>query len=505
VTIRILDPYHPGQSLIHEMDARIKVLVAFALILGVNLVPISLWPVYGTLMLGILATLWLAGVPPASVLRRSAVALPFVLVAAIGVPFTSEGQVLWSARLLWWQASITDVGLLNFGTVLARSSLSVTIAIGLGATTPFVDLIRGMRALGLPAILAAIILLMYRYLFVLVDEAQRLIRARDARSAELSDRRGPSIAWRARIAGRMIGTLFLRTYERSERIYLAMVSRGFAGEIRTLSSRASDKRQDRSNASGHEPKWCPDDRNGHLESIGRGTMITVRNLEYAYPDGHVALRGIDLSVTRGERIGLIGVNGAGKSTLLLHLNGLLSGKGSIQVAGTPVDKENIRQIRREVGLVFQDPDDQLFSPTVFDDVAFGPLYMGYDEDEVRERSAWALGQVNMRDFGERMSHRLSLGEKKRISLATVLSMEPSVLALDEPSAGLDPRARQNLIDLLATLPQTMIIASHDLQFVQALCDRVIVLEEGRIVANISPDELEERMLVEGMSLRPIER
>ncbi len=486
--------------MVHVMDTRVKLVVALSLIVAINLVPLALWPIYVAVIGALFVTLVLSGVPLGSVLRRSTLALPFVLVAAIGVPFATDGRVLWSAQVLWWQAAVTDAGILRFVTVLARSWISVTIAIGLGATTPFLGLVRGMQSLGLPAILGSIVLLMYRYLFVLVDEAQRLMRARDARSAEMADRKGPSVFWHARVAGRMIGTLFLRTYERSERIYLAMASRGFAGEIRTLSRQRHTGRSARTQDRDRTLPWHPQ-RNGlggnAMESID---MITIRHLEFAYPDGHVALRGIDLAIAAGEKVGLIGMNGAGKSTLLLHLNGLFEGHGDIEVAGTPVNKDNIKEIRRQVGLVFQDPDDQLFSPTVFDDVAFGPLHMGFDESEARERSTWALDQVNMEGFGERMPHRLSLGEKKRISLATVLSMEPSVLALDEPSAGLDPRARQNLIALLRDLPQTMIIASHDLEFIQALCDRVILLEAGRVVADIPPEELEERMLVEGIAL-----
>lgn len=215
--------------------------------------------------------------------------------------------------------------------------------------------------------------------------------------------------------------------------------------------------------------------------------LAVRDLHFTYPDGTAALRGVSLSVAAGEKVALVGPNGAGKSTLMLHLNGLLGepqdGSAPITVAGLPVTRPNLPLIRARVGMVFQNPDDQLFSPTVFDDVAFGPLHMGLPEAEVRERVARALALVGMSEAAGRMSHHLSLGQKKRVSIATVLSMDPEILVLDEPSAGLDPRARRSLIALLAELPQTMLVASHDLQLVRQLLPRTIVMDEGRVVAD----------------------
>ncbi len=215
----------------------------------------------------------------------------------------------------------------------------------------------------------------------------------------------------------------------------------------------------------------------------------VVGLSYAYPDGRVALRDVDLTVRAGERVALVGPNGAGKSTLLLHLNGILRGQGTVRVAGLPVAGDNLPRIRALVGLVFQNPDDQLFSPTVFDDVAYGPLYMGLPEDEIRERVASALAAVDMTGFGERMPHHLSIGERKRIALATVLSMEPEILALDEPSAGLDPRARRGLIGLLRSLPQTLIASTHDMHLVRDLFERMVILHEGQVAADAATEDL----------------
>jgi cobalt/nickel transport system ATP-binding protein len=217
--------------------------------------------------------------------------------------------------------------------------------------------------------------------------------------------------------------------------------------------------------------------------------IEIRKLSFAYPDGRQALRGIDLAVHEGEKVALVGPNGAGKSTLLLHLNGLLRGDGVVQVMGRTVEEPNLGWIRAKVGMVFQNPDDQLFSPTVFDDVAFGPLYVGLPEEEIRRRVEWALAQVGLEDYADRVSHHLSLGEKKRAAIATVLSMQPEILALDEPTSGLDPRTRRRLIGLLRELPQTMLVATHDMNLVAETCGRAVILDKGEVIADGGMREL----------------
>lgn len=212
--------------------------------------------------------------------------------------------------------------------------------------------------------------------------------------------------------------------------------------------------------------------------------VEIENLSFSYPDGHQALRNLSLSIGPDEKVALVGPNGAGKSTLMLHLNGLLRAtQGSIKVGGLPVTEENLGQIRAWVGLVFQNPDDQLFNPKVFDDVAFGPLHMNLPEDEVRRRSMDALAAVGMVDFADRISHHLSIGQKKRISIATVLSMDPKILVLDEPTSGLDPRARRSLINLLRGMERTMLVATHDMRMVAELFPRTVVLDEGCVVAD----------------------
>ena len=215
------------------------------------------------------------------------------------------------------------------------------------------------------------------------------------------------------------------------------------------------------------------------------SWIEVEHLHYSYPDGTEALRGIDLRIDRGEKVALVGPNGAGKSTFMLHLNGIhRPTHGSVRVGEwNAADRDGLRRLRREVGLVFQDPDDQLFSPTVFDDVAYGPLHLGMEADEIHERVERALASVGMSGFERRLPSHLSIGQRKRVALATVLSMDPSVLVFDEPSAGLDPRGRRQLIGLLRGLEQTLIVATHDMRLVADVLDRTVVMDDGLIVAD----------------------
>lgn len=217
--------------------------------------------------------------------------------------------------------------------------------------------------------------------------------------------------------------------------------------------------------------------------------IEIESLSFSYPDGHRALNDVSLSIMPAEKVALVGPNGAGKSTLILHLNGILIGSGSVRVCGLEVGKENLGQIRSMVGLVFQSPDDQLFSPRVVDDVAYGPIYQGLPVQIVEQRVKESLAAVGMSAYEERVSHHLSMGEKKRIAIATVLSMKPEVLVLDEPTAGLDPRARRSLIQLLDELPLTMLVSTHDMLLVRELFPRMVILDEGKLVADGSTSKL----------------
>jgi cobalt transport protein ATP-binding subunit len=220
-------------------------------------------------------------------------------------------------------------------------------------------------------------------------------------------------------------------------------------------------------------------------------VLEIDHLSYDYPDGTPALKEIQLEVFRGESVAILGPNGAGKSTLLYHLNGTLMGRGRVTILGLLLVKENLKEIRRRVGLVFQNPDDQLFCPTVFDDVAFGPLNMGLDPDRVQLRVEQALGMVGLQGFGKRSAHHLSEGEKKRVALATVLAMDSEILALDEPTDNLDPAGSKALIDRIRRLSQTKVIITHHLPLAMDLCRRAVFLQAGKKVEDLPMEKLME--------------
>jgi cobalt/nickel transport system ATP-binding protein len=229
--------------------------------------------------------------------------------------------------------------------------------------------------------------------------------------------------------------------------------------------------------------------------------LEVSGLAYAYPDGHQALFGVDLTVERGERVALLGPNGAGKTTLVLHLNGILGieggrdtppvgsgggrrvGTGTVAVAGLPVDRRNLAEIRRRVGIVFQDPDDQLFMPTVREDVAFGPAAAGLRGPELEGRVMAALERVGMAGYADRPPHHLSFGQRRKVAVATVLAMEPEILVLDEPSSNLDPASRRELAGIMRSLDVTVLMVTHDLPYALELCPRSVVLGGGVIAAD----------------------
>lgn len=213
-------------------------------------------------------------------------------------------------------------------------------------------------------------------------------------------------------------------------------------------------------------------------------IVEAAGLSYTYPDSTCGIQDIRFRITHGESVAVVGANGAGKSTLLLHLNGYLTPvTGTVRIGDYPLTKQNLKAVRRTVGMVFQDPDDQLFMPTVFDDVAFGPLNLGLLDDEVEKRVLQSLERVNAAHLRTRNPWKLSGGEKRAVAIATVLAMLPDILVMDEPSSNLDPLARQRLIDLLKTFEHTKIIATHDLDLAMDVCERTIVLHEGHITAD----------------------
>ncbi len=213
-------------------------------------------------------------------------------------------------------------------------------------------------------------------------------------------------------------------------------------------------------------------------------IVEVKNLRHIYPDGTIALRDVSFRITHGEAVAIIGANGAGKSTLLLHLNGYLAAtSGTIRIGDFPLTRSTLPEVRRTVGMVFQDPDDQLFMPTVYDDVAFGPLNQGLSDADLEERVATALARVGAGELRDKAPYHLSGGEKKRVAIATVLAMAPDILVMDEPTSGLDPFARRQLMGLLREFQHTRIFTSHDLDMVLDICPRTIVLHNGEVRAD----------------------
>jgi cobalt/nickel transport system ATP-binding protein len=217
--------------------------------------------------------------------------------------------------------------------------------------------------------------------------------------------------------------------------------------------------------------------------------VSAEDLTFSYPDGQIALDGVSLEVARGERVALLGPNGAGKTTLILHLNGVLEGTGFVRIGDLVVEKSQLPEIRRRVGIVFQDPDDQLFMPTVGEDVAFGPANLGFSGLALTGRVERALDAVGMREYVDRPPHHLSFGQKRRVALATVLAMEPQILVLDEPTSNLDPASRRELTDVLRSLDITLLMSTHDLPYALQHCPRSIVLNAGRVVAEGSTLDL----------------
>jgi cobalt/nickel transport system ATP-binding protein len=226
-------------------------------------------------------------------------------------------------------------------------------------------------------------------------------------------------------------------------------------------------------------------------------VLDLHGVAYAYPDGHQALHGVDLHVHQGERVALLGPNGAGKTTLVLHLNGILMpGLGSVTISGLPVTKDNFLEIRRRVGIVFQDPDDQLFMGSVRDDVAFGPMNLGLRGADLDRRVAEALEAVGMAAYADRPPHHLSYGQRRRVAVATVLAMQPEILVLDEPSSNLDPASRRELAEILKSLDVTVLLVTHDLPYALELCPRSVILSGGVLVADgPTPDILADQELM----------
>jgi cobalt transport protein ATP-binding subunit len=333
----------------------------------------------------------------------------------------------------------------------------------------------------MPELLIHLMQMMVRYFFLLVEEAQVMVRAQRARGLPLH-----RWMWSRRVYhrfGQLLGVLFVRSQVRSEKIYAAIVARGgLQGEFSPAQTVDA----------AHEAR-----------SGGRQMALELRNADFRYGDVR-ALSGVSCHVPRGVKMALMGGNGAGKSTLISLLNGLVKpDAGEVLLFGQPLDDRNRHLARQRVGVVYQDPDDQIFSPTVEADVAFGPRNLGLSEAEVRERVDMALGSTGMREHRKRSPFELSYGQKRRVAIAGVLAMRPEVIIMDEPMAFLDPKGREELQTLLESLHLmgiTLLVATHDIDFAAEWADRVLILQDGTVYAEGSNELLFDEAVLRGAGL-----
>lgn len=398
---------------------------------------------------------------------RFRLVLPLIFFMGLFNPFFDREIIVY-----WGSVPVTG-GMLSMATLYLKGILALSAGYLLIATTSVMDICMALRMLSVPQIFVTMMLLIYRYLTVLFEEAELMsqaymLRAPGQKGIHYS-------AW-----GSFAGQLLLRSMDRAERVYESMCLRGYQGEFQTEKIRENLKKS---------------------QAISRETgefFLEVKNLHFSYHPEKETLSEVSLKAEEGECIGLIGGNGMGKSTFLKVLVGLLEySEGEAHICGIPLKKENYREIRRLIGYVFQDSDSQLFMPTVYEDVMFGPKNYGYDKEEVKERTEAALSMVHLEGFEKRRIYELSGGEKKLVSIATVLALSPKIILMDEPTVALDPKNRKNFMGILKELPGLKIIASHDLDMVGQCCDRVILLEQGKIAADGPVNEiLQDKKLLE---------
>lgn len=475
MTTSFWDRYARGHSVCHQLSAIGKLALTVTVICMGLVVPAELWPLQGVLIGFILLGHTLARIPVAYLTIRLGMFLPILFLLTISLPASQGFAAGWDLM----------------ARIFIRGTLAFLAVLWLVNTLPFDELLVLFRRIRVPDVFTATLAFMYRYVFVLWDELARMRVARQARSFQLG-----SLRFRWRVRGQLLGMLLIRGMGRAERVHQAMCARGWDGHVRTLSSKqiVPPTRSETHKISEIESDAVSENETSTTDMIVASSdpVVVVNRLNYRYPTGREALLNVSFQLGVGTRLGLVGPSGAGKSTLLMHLNGLLpnppiathdpTSPTPVTVCGLPVIKRRLYEIRRHVGFLFQDPDDQVFCPTVREDVAFGPLNLGLSETEVARRVTDSLTTVGLAGFDDRATVQLSMGERKRVCLAGVLACSPTLLALDEPSSNLDPRARRTLMALLKSFQGSQIIATHDLELVVELCDQVIVLDEGRIEA-----------------------
>ena len=454
----------------HRLAPQCKLLATVLFVFAVVATPKEQFWAFGVHG-GLVVTAALIGrVPLRHVARRLVIEVPFLLFALL-LPVFGRGP-----RVDVLGVSLSQPGLWAAWNIVVKGTIGVAATVVMASTTPIPLILHGLERLRVPRTLVAITAFMVRYGDVITDELRRMRIARESRGCP-GELDGPG-------SGR--GHLGRRPVRALLRAGRAGVPGDGLSRLRRFAAGAQR---------GGDPRGVGDvpgvagggDARRPRGLVGAGVttpVLEVRDLAFTYPDGREALRGVDLTVTAGERVGILGPNGAGKTTLVLALNGINTAtRGTVRVAGTPIERRSLPEIRRRVGIVFQDPDDQLFMPTVHDDVAFGPANLGVRGAELAARTAEALEDVGMSHVADRAPHHLSFGERRRVALATVLAMRPDVLVLDEPSSNLDPSARRELAEIVLGLPVTILLVTHDLPYALQLCTRSVVLNGGRVVVD----------------------
>ncbi|WP_160397660.1 cobalt ECF transporter T component CbiQ [Paenibacillus sp. MMS18-CY102] len=434
--------------------------------------PAALMGAAGCFLFGML----LAGLPLLQILRRLLLIIPFALGAIVFVPFQHAQGGTELFRLFGCVA--TEEGMRHSIVLLLKVVNANLLITYLLLSTPLFQLIKSLRAIGIPAVLLEIIGLMLRYLALLKEEAQGMVKAQRSRGLRLEGWMWSRSTYRR--FGELLGVLFIRAYARSTRIYQSITARGGFG-----AGIAGARRQQT------------------IGQEGPSMAIEVRGVTYQY--GQIqALRGLSFSIRQGAKVVLMGPNGAGKSTLISLLNGLEQpALGEVRVFGERMGRENALHLRQRIGVVYQDPDDQIFSTTVEEDVAFGPRNLGLDELAVQERVTEALRAVGMSELRGRSPFELSYGQKRRVAIAGVLAMRPEVVILDEPMAFLDPKSRDDLQTLLERMHAsglTLIVATHDVDFAAEWATDVLVLKDGKLLASGTAELLFDDRLLEQADL-----
>ena len=450
-----------------RLDPRVRIVAA--VIFSVFVAAVNRFPTLGLALAAAIVAALLAGLSPGGLFKRLAPLNVFMLFLIVLVPLTAGG------------APLVEVGPLSFSregfslaarVVLKGNAIMAALA-GLLGTVDIIALGHALHHLRVPDKLTHLLLFTARYVDVLRREHRRLVTAMKVRGFR------PRMSLHTyRTYGHLVGMLLVRSLDRSERVVAAMKCRGFRGRLLPAGSFLPRPARRALRGTGGSGARAPGVRGVAMADW----LVRLENVSFAYGPDRPVLDGCDLRLAAGERVGLAGPTGSGKTTLLALIVGLLRPScGQVEVLGKLRTREaDFHEVRGRVGLLFQDADDQLFCPTVAEDVAFGPLNLGVPRSEVRQTVAEVLESLGIAGYEERITYKLSGGEKRLVALATVLAMRPEVLLLDEPTSGLDEPSTQRVTAILAGLPQAMLIVSHDRRFLNRLVSRAVTLCDGRL-------------------------